>query len=295
MERTQIVMWATIGALPINVLLNWLLIFGNLGFPELGVAGSAIATLVVQVFSLLVLMIYCQMGPGLRAYHFFQRFHVPDWPDFRAVFRLGMPMGLTSLAEGGMFQASAMMMGWIGPVALASHGIALELAALTFMLHIGLSSAVTVRTGAFYGSGNYAAMRMGALCAVMVAAIIVAATIFAFVVFPTELVSLFIATDEPARPEILRLGSLLLICAALFQVADSMQVLALGLLAGVQDTRGPMWLAAFSYWGIGVPASYLLAFVFGYGPVGLWLGLCLGLAFAALTMMSRFWMRLPKA
>lgn len=295
MERTQIVMWATVGALPFNALLNYALIFGNFGFPEMGVTGSAIATLIVQLLSLAVLMLYCQLNSALRIYHFFQRFHVPDWPDFRSVFRLGMPMGLTSLAEGGMFNASALMMGWIGPVALASHGIALELSALTFMLHVGLSSAVTVRTGAFFGAGNYAAMRLGARMAIVVAGGVVALTIFAFLAFPDQLIGLFIAAEEPARPEILALGRLLLACAALFQVADSMQVLALGLLAGVQDTRVPMWLAAFSYWVVGVPSSYVLGIVFGFGPVGLWLGLVLGLAFAAATMMARFWIRLPRA
>lgn len=295
LERTQVVLWITVVAVPVNAAINWALIFGNWGAPELGVAGAAIATIIVQLLSLVFLALYAAWLPSLQRYQLFLRFWRPDWGAFRAVFRLGWPMGLTGLAESGLFQASALMMGWIGTVELAAHGIALEITALTFMVHVGLSNAVTVRTGRFAGSGDHAAMRLGAKVAIGLSAVFAAVTVVIFLTFPTPLVSLFIDPNEPARATILAVGAALLACAALFQMADSMQVMALGLLAGVQDTRVPMIYAAISYWLIGIPASYVLAFPMGFGAVGLWLGLVIGLACAALSLMLRFWSRLPKA
>ena len=292
--RTQVVLWVTVAAVPLNAAMNWALIFGNWGAPELGVRGAAIATLTVQVFSLIVLAIYAAALPSMRRYQLFIRFWRPDWGAFRAVFRLGWPMGLTGLAESGLFQASALMMGWIGTVELAAHGIALEITALTFMVHVGLSNAVTVRTGRFAGAGDTGAMRLGGKVAIGMSLAFAGLTVVLFLLLAEPMVSLFIDPAEPARDRILAVGTVLLACAALFQVADSMQVMALGLLAGVQDTKVPMILAAVSYWLIGIPASYVLAFPLGFGAVGLWLGLVVGLACAAVSLMWRFWTRLPR-
>lgn len=295
LERTQVVLWVTVAAVPLNAALNWALIFGNWGAPEWGVAGSAIATLVVQIVSLVVLCLYAGLLPDLRKYQLFIRFWRPDWQAFVDVFRLGWPIGLTGLAEGGLFQASALMMGWIGTVELAAHGIALEITALTFMVHVGLSNAVTVRTGRLSGAGDFVGVRLGAKVGIAMSVLFAAVTMGLFLALPVPMISIFIDEAEPQRAVIIATGTALLVCAAIFQFADSMQVMALGLLAGVQDTRVPMWLAGFSYWIIGFPASYTLAFVLGYGAVGLWLGLVVGLAAAAVSLMWRFWVRLPKA
>lgn len=294
LERTQVVLWVTVAAVPLNVALNWALIFGNWGAPEMGVAGSAVATVVIQVISVILLCLYAGLLPSLRVYQLFVRFWRPDWQAFGDVFRLGWPMGLTGLAESGLFHASAIMMGWIGTVELAAHGIALEITALTFMVHVGLSSAVTIRTGGFYGSGDVAGMALGAKVGIALSAVFAGLTMVLFLAFPEPFIGVFITDTEPQRVAIIAIGTLLLACAALFQFADSMQVMALGLLAGVQDTRVPMVFAAVSYWVIGIPVSYVLAFPMGYGAVGLWLGLVVGLAAAAVSMMARFWARLPR-
>lgn len=295
LERTQVVLWVTVAALPLNAVLNWALIFGEWGAPELGVAGAAIATVTVQVFSLILIAAYAALQPSLQRYHLFQRFWRPDWPGFRAVFRLGWPMGLTGLAESGLFQASALMMGWIGTAELAAHGIALEITAVTFMVHVGLSNAVTVRTGRAQGAGDWRGLRQGAETGVALSLLFASVTVAIFLLFPEALISPFLNPAEPDRALIITTGTALLACAALFQLADSMQVMALGLLAGVQDTRVPMVLASISYWLIGIPVSYALAFPLGFGGVGLWLGLVIGLAAAAVSLMARFWMRLARA
>jgi len=289
LHRTQWVLWVTLAAVAVNIAINWALIFGNAGFPEMGVRGAAVATVVVQVVSLVALALYAHLLPDLRRFHLFQRFWRPDWHAMRQVFRLGLPIGLTGLAEGGMFQASALMMGSIGVVELAAHGIALEVAALTFMLHVGLSSAATIRLARFDGQGDRVALRQAAKVAVVISFGVAIASVALLLAIPGPIVALFLDLSKPESAAILAYGTVLLGVAALFQLADGMQVMALGLLRGVQDTRVPLVLAAVSYWLIGIPCSYLLAFPLGFGGVGLWLGLVIGLVCAAASLMWRFW------
>ena len=288
-ERTQVVLWVTLAGVAVNAAMNWVLIFGKLGAPEFGVRGAAIASLGVQWLTFAALAVYAAWEPSLRRFALFQRVWRPDWPAYAQVFRLGLPIGLTGLAEGGLFQASALMMGWIGTRELAAHGIALEITALTFMVHLGLSNAATVRAGRAVGARNPQALRDGAVVAIALSAVFGGAMVVLFLSVPEFLVALFLDASDPESPPIIAFGASLLAVAALFQLFDAMQVMALGLLRGVQDTRVPMWLAAFSYWCVGIPASYLLAFKLGFGGVGLWLGLVVGLALAGALLMVRFW------
>ena len=289
LHRTQVVLWVTLAAVGLNIAVNWVLIFGNWGFPELGAQGAAVATISTQILSLVVLGLYAGFLPELKRFRLFQRFWRPDWHAMGQVWRLGVPIGLTGLAEGGMFQASALMMGWIGTVELAAHGIALEVAALTFMLHVGLSSAATIRIARFDGQGDRDALRQAAKVAVVISFGAAILSVLLFVSIPEPIVALFLDLTKPESAAIVAYGSVLLMVAGLFQLADGMQVMALGLLRGVQDTRVPLGLAAVSYWLIGIPCSYVLAFPMGYGGVGLWFGLVIGLVCAAASLMWRFW------
>ena len=292
--RTQMVLWVTVAAVGLNIAVNWALIFGNWGFPEMGAAGAAVATLLVQLVSFGVLAPYAALLPGLRPYRLFQRFWRVDRQALRQVFVLGWPIGLTGIAEGGLFHASALMMGWVGTVELAAHGIALEAASVAFMIHVGLSSAATIRVAGFRGTGEARNLRRAAMAALALSLAVAVVVIGAFVTWPESFIGLFLDETKPESGAILGFGVTLLALAALFQLADSMQVMALGLLRGLQDTRVPMALAAVSYWVIGVPASYVLAFPLGFGGVGLWLGLVIGLVAASGSLMMRFWMLAPK-
>ncbi len=292
--RTQVVLWTTVGAVGVNLALAYPLIFGVWGAPELGIRGAAIASLAVQVGTFGALAVYAGWLPELRKYHLFQRFWRADPQALGQVFRLGWPIGVTGLAETGLFSAVSVMMGWIGTVELASHGIAMEVAALAFMVHLGLSNASTVRTGHAEGAGNVRGLRDGAMTAIALSAGFGLAMVVLFLTLPVPILSLFVDLAKPESAEILRYGTILLALAALFQLADAMQVMALGLLRGIRDTRVPMWAAAVSYWVIGIPCSYVLGFRFDMGGVGLWLGLCVGLALAAGMLMWRFWTRAPR-
>ncbi len=292
--RAQVVLWVTLAAVAVNLAVAYPLIFGVWGAPELGLRGAAISSLVVQVATFVALAAYAGWVPELRHYHLFQRFWRADWQAMAAVFRLGWPIGVTALAESGLFVGSSLMMGWIGTVELASHGIAMEVAALAFMVHLGLSNATTVRTGHAEGAGDARGLRDGAKVAIALSLGFGLVMVALFLTVPGPILSLFVDLTKPEAARIVAYGTTLLALAALFQLADAMQVMALGLLRGIRDTRVPMWAAAFSYWGIGIPVSYLLAFKAGLGGVGLWLGLVVGLVAAAGSMMARFWQRAPK-
>ena len=192
-------------------------------------------------------------------------------------------------AETGLFAASSIMMGWLGVLPLAAHGIALQLASATFMVHIGLSQAATIRAGKAFGQKDAASLKAGGLTALVMSLTMVCLTIILFLALPDLLIGAFLAPDDPNRAQIIAIGIGLLAVAALFQLADGMQVMALGLLRGVQDTQMPMVLAVLSYWVVGIPAAYLCAFVLNLGGVGVWLGLVVGLSLAAVTMLYRFW------
>lgn len=288
LERTQVVLWTTVAAVAVNAAVNWALIFGNWGFPELGIRGAAIASVVVQAFSMAVLIVYAAALPALRRYTLFQRFWRPDPAALRQVFRLGWPIGLTGLAEVGLFTATAVMMGWIGTRELAAHGIALEIGGMAFMIHLGLSAAATVRAGRAHGRGDGDGLRRGALVAVAISGAAVVGVIALFLTVPAALIGMFIAPDDPERPAIIAYGTGLLAVAALFQLADAAQVMVLGLLRGLQDTRRPLLIAAVGYWLVGLPAGYVLGFPAGLGGIGIWFGLVIGLSVVALFLTLRF-------
>jgi multidrug resistance protein, MATE family len=289
LERASVVLWVTLAGVVLNACLNWMLIFGNWGAPELGLRGSAIATAATQVLQIVLLIAVAQVLPASRPYHLFRRFWRPDWAVFGQVMRLGLPAGLTLMAESGLFIAAALMMGWVGTVELAAHGIALQMASLAFMIYLGLSNAVTVKVGRAHGAGDDRGMRAVGLAAVILTFLICAVIASGFVIAPRALLGLFLDERQANVASILTFGSTLLGMAALFQIFDAMQVIALGLLRGVQDARVPMWIAAVSYWVIGIPLSYLFAFPLGWGGIGVWGGLVVGLAFASGLLMLRFW------
>ena len=294
MERTQVVLWITLAGLPLNVFLNWVLIFGNLGAPELGVRGAAIASVSVQSFQLVLLLAYAAWLPSARKYRLFQRFWRADRAELKAVFLLGLPIGLTMVAEGGLFVGSNVMMGWIGTRALAAHGIALQLASITFMVHLGMSNAATIRAGQAKGRGDAPWMRDGAITVTAVSFAVAVLAVAIFVLFPRQLVGMYLDASDPETPVLIGIATGLMFYAALFQLTDAMQVIGLGMLRGVQDTRVPMVLAAISYWVIGLPTAYVLAFPLGMGPAGLWAGLLVGLSVAAVLMLRRFYAGLAR-
>ncbi|MEM1237279.1 MAG: MATE family efflux transporter [Pseudomonadota bacterium] len=292
LERTAIFLWVSIAALPINAAINYLLIFGNYGAPELGVRGAAIATLSVGIVFFAALMIY-----ALRIFPqhaILVRIWRPDWAAIRRVAQLGWPIALTSLSEVGLFTVAALLMGMIGTVELAAHGIAMNIAALTFVMHLGISQAATVRVGRAFGRRSLIDVQRAGYVATGLSLFFVGCTVVIFLGFPEPIISTFLTESEPEYEAVLAMGVFLLAMAALFQLVDGAQVIALGLLRGAKDTQVPMFMAAFSYWVVGMPVSWFMGIYLGWGAFGVWMGLAVGLALASLLLMWRFWTKIAR-
>jgi MATE family multidrug resistance protein len=282
-----VVLGLTLTAFVLHAGLNWVLIFGHLGFPELGILGAGISTLLTDTCLLVIVALVAgRLFPG---HQLLVRFWRPDPEMLRRIFGLGWPIGLQLLAEVGLFSAAALMMGWVSAEMLAAHGIALQLASTTFLVHLGLSNAATIRAGQAVGRRDPAGLRDGALTAVVLSVVFAAVTVAVFLSMPAALVGLFLDPADPAAPAVVAAGVVLVTMAAVFQLADGGQAMAIGLLRGVQATRVPMVIAVVCYWFLGLPVAYGLGFVAGWGGVGVWWGLVAGLATVWLALSVRFW------
>ncbi|MGB1235645.1 MAG: MATE family efflux transporter, partial [Planktomarina sp.] len=286
LEHTAVVLWISLAVLAVNAAVNYVLIFGYFGAPELGLKGAAIASLAVAICSMIGFVAYIQ-------YHFanhdlFARFWRVDMDAIRQVIALAIPIAATALAESGLFAASALMMGAMGTIEIASHGIVLQWAALTFMIHMGLSQAATVRAGQAFAHKDTDELRKVGIASMGMSAFISAVVICIFIAIPTTLIGAFLDQTDPLAPQILTLGTSLILIAAAFQFVDGAQVMALGLLRGLQDTKVPMVIATISYWLIGLPIGYILGFHTALGAQGIWCGLVSGLALTAILLWIRY-------
>ncbi|WP_428982248.1 MATE family efflux transporter [Oricola nitratireducens] len=287
-ERPRIIFWSTVAGALLNAFLNWILIFGNWGAPEMGVRGAALASLGTTTLTLVILVAHVMLAKKASEYTIFARFWRADWPDLREVLRLGLPISITILAEVGMFVFSSVMMGWLGVVALAAHGIAMQITSIAFMVPLGLSQAATVRIGRAFGRGDAVGLNRAAATVMAVCLLFALVSAAMFWLMPAPLISLFLDNSKPDAPAVVLYAVPLLMTAAVFSVFDTSQVVGAGMLRGLRDTRVPMLLAIFSYWVVGFPMAYGLGFLAGLEGVGVWSGLAVGLFFAAASMNSRF-------
>lgn len=285
--RPRIVLIVNLAAIPTNALLNYVLIFGGLGLPALGVLGAGIGSAITNVGIAAALIFYVGLRPPFRRHAIFGRFWRADWPTFWRIHRLGWPIGAAIILEVSLFSGSAQLMGWIGTLELAAHQIALQLASIAFMAPLGIGNAATARVGLAYGNDNLAAARQRGIAAMLLAAGIMAAAGLLFVLAPNPLVGAFLGPGSE-NAEVARLAASFLVIAAAFQIFDGLQVSAISALRGVQDMLIPLVIAFVGYWLIGLGSAVLLAFVLDFGGSGIWIGMLLGLGFMAATLIWRF-------
>ena len=266
----------------LNALFNWTLVFGHLGFPALGLLGSGYATLLARLCAVLGIGVWLRLSPHFAAVR------TAAWSGFQlarfgALLRLGLPAGVMLLTETGAFSASALMMGWLGAVSLAAHQVALSCAALTFMVPLGLSHAVSMRISRARGEGRFSALRAIGLGGLLSGLLVMSAFALLFTLAGRAITETF----TPAR-NVSALASQLLVVAAIFQVFDGAQVISVGALRGLTDVRLPAGLTFAAYWLLSLPLGYWLAFHTTLGTRGLWIGLAAGLAAAAVSLGWRF-------
>ncbi|KZD24251.1 MATE family efflux transporter [Tardiphaga robiniae] len=271
-----------------NAAANWVLVFGHLGFPEMGLRGSGLATTLSNIFLFAVFALVVALHPKFRRYHLFGNWWRADWPRLAKLWRIGFPIGATLAFEITVFNAAVFLMGQFGTAAIAAHAIAIQIASISFMVPMGLSQAATVRVGLAKGAVDRDGITRAGWTAFGLAVAFMASMSMLLLVAPRVLIGAFIDLGNPANAVVIDTAMSFLFCAAVFQIADGAQSVAAGMLRGLQDTRVPMIFAALGYWGFGMGLSLLFAFKLGFGGVGIWIGLAAGLAVVAPVMLWRW-------
>ncbi len=284
LEHTKTAMMLSIISLPLNFFLNWLLIYGNWGFPRLELVGAGWGTLITRT------LIFVALGLIILYHSKFSRYIAVrgnewsvKWKTLKELLGIGIPTSFQITMEAGAFAVSGVLIGTIGAVEQAAHQIALSMASLTFMVSMGLSQAASIRTSNAYGRKDFAAIKLIGKGAIIIALIYGTLAALAFIIFKNQLPYIF--NDNKT---VIDLASYLLLFAALFQISDSTQAISAGLLRGIKDVKTPTVFIAIAYWVIGIPVGCILAFYYKMGAAGIWTGFIVGLTISALFLSFRF-------
>ena len=275
-------------AVLVNALGNWLFVFGNLGAPEMGLTGSAISSVVTTCAMVLAYVVVIRTDRRLRRYRLLGRWWKAEWTRFADVLRIGLPITGTILAEAGMFNGAAFVMGRIGEVELAAHTVALQFAAIAFQVPFGVAQAATIRVGMAFGAGDSGAIARSGRVAVVLGIGFMAVTAGTMLLFPRAILRLYIDPDAPQNAAMVVLAIQYMAVAAAFQLFDGAQAVGAALLRGLQDTRVPMGFALFGYWVPGMGTAIGLGLFSPLGGLGVWIGLMVGLVVVASLMLWRW-------
>jgi len=286
--RPRPAMWLLAFGIPVNAVVDYALMFGHFGLPRLELYGLGLATTLVQAAMFFLLLAYIQRDRRYRRYMLLARFWRSDWPRFREMWSVGFPIGLTKLAEAGLFAATGFLIGLLGVHELAGHAVALQFAAIAFMIPFGVAQAATVRVGLAVGRLDSDGAVLAGRVAMLVGVVVMIPSALIYVLFGETLASVFLDLGDPGEAAAVAHAVTYLAIAGLFQFADGGQAVTAGALRGFKDTRVPMVIALIGYWPIGVGAAVLFAFPMGYGGAGVWSGLLLGLFVVWAALAVRF-------
>ena len=290
LERPRVVLWLSLSGIAVNALLSWALIFGHGGLPALGLVGGGLGSTLTWLAICGTLITIVIRERRFRRFHLFGRFWRFDGDRTLAMARLGWPIGVTLALEMGVFALAAYFMGWIGAPAVAAHAVALQIAALTFMVPLGLGQAVTVRVGLALGRRDESGITRAGWTAWVIGVGFMGAMALVMWSVPRQLVTWFLM-DVPENALTIGLAVSFLRVAAAFQLVDGAQVIGAGMLRGLHDTRWPLLFALVGYWVVGLGIGSWLAFGADWKGVGIWIGLATGLASVAALMLARWLMR----
>jgi MATE family multidrug resistance protein len=292
MGRPQLILAVALAALVMNGFLNYGLIHGAFGLPRLGYLGSAFATAITIWVQMLATSLGIAAMSGLKRFH---AWGAVSRRDAREIFHLGWPISVTIGVEILLFASGGLLAGILGTTALAAHQIALSVGSLTFMIPHALNQAANVRVGYHSGANAFRAARRAGFVAMAIGIGMSLISAAVMIAWPREIALLFLKVSTEGDSQVVELAARLLGFCAAFQVVDGLQAIAAGSLRGLKDTRIPMMLAAFSYWVVGFPTAWGLGLHYGHGAPGIWVGLALSLAVAAVLLVSRFWIMSGRA
>jgi len=280
--RTRTIMLMTVAALPLNVLLNWVFMFGHWGAPPLGAVGAGVAS-AITIWIALGFMVFLMKRRSFARFALFTAFELPSPVQLRKILRLALPFTGSLIAEGSLFIGATLLISSLGATIVAAHQIALSYSLLTYMIPAAFHSATTVRVGHMLGGGQDAEARRAGLVGIALCAGVMAVSALVLVFARGPIARIY--TDDPA---VLEVAATLLLLAGLFQVSDGLQLGCAGALRGYQDARIPLAITVVSYWGIGFTLAWVFGIARGGGAPGVWLGLIAGLTAAALLFAARF-------
>ena len=275
--RAGSIMGITVAAVAVNAVLTYGLVFGTLGMPRLGVAGAGWATTITVWLMLAALVVHTVASRQLRAFGLYTGGLRPDGTVIREIFRLGLPAGGIALLESGMFVAVSIFMGILGPAWLAANQIMFNVVAAAFVIALAVGEATGVRVAHGAGAGAPRAVRTSAVTGIALGATVMLVSATLLWLFPERIVSAFLDVGDPDNAQVVAYAAILAGIAAVFQLFDGLQAIAARALRGLKDTLVPMWIASVGYWVLGLLGGWILCFPLGYGAVGLWWGLAIGL------------------
>jgi multidrug resistance protein, MATE family len=287
-NRPEPGLWITLTAIPANALLVWLLIHGAWGLPRLDLFGAGLATTIVNFGMFLAGLWFAANRRPFKKYRVLGRIWRIDWTLMRQLIVIGSPISIAFLLEYGLFGAAALLMGLIGTTALAAHQIALQIAAILFMVPFGIGMAATVRVGHAVGRNDAPAVRRAGFVATLLGIVFMSVMTLAVILGRFAIGRFFFGEAVESAGAVIDLTATLLLVGATFFVADGTQTVVAGALRGLNDTRVPLLFAAISYWLVGFPAACGLAFSAGLGAIGVWIGISCGTAVYAVLLIQRF-------
>jgi MATE family multidrug resistance protein len=284
-NRPEPILWITLAAIPANAALVYVLLYGAFGLPELGLLGVGLASSIVNLATFLAGLWFATRRRPFRKYHVLGHFWRTDWQLMRKLVIIGAPISISFLLEYGLFGAAGLLMGVISTTALAAHQIALQVAAILYMVPFGISMAATVRVGHAVGRGDAGGVRRAGYIATWLGIVLAAILTLAVIISRFGIAEVFLGESTDATAELS--ATLLLVGSTLF-IADAIQTIAAGALRGMNDTRIPLLFAVLSYWLIGFACACWLGFWTSWGAVGVWIGLSVGTAIFAILLLLRF-------
>jgi MATE family multidrug resistance protein len=289
LSRTYVAMMITVFGLILNLIFNIVLINGYLGFPKMGLIGSATSTLITRILMMLALSAYLFNSKTFKKYFHIKYKSLKTNDLVLRIFKIGVPSGLQFFFEIAAFSLAVLMMGWLGENQLAAHQIAINVASTTYMMASGLGIAGGIRVGEGRGLKDVRKIRFSGNVALLLVTIFMTAMMLVILIFNRFLVELYIADNE-----VIVIAMRLMIVAAIFQLSDGIQVVSLGILRGISDVNIPTWITMFAYWVISLPLGYLLAFNFEMDAMGIWFGFLAGLTVSAVLLTARFYFFIKK-
>jgi len=275
-------------AILINAFGNWVFVFGNLGAPPLGLAGSAISSIITAVLIVVAYAVAISRDRRLRRYHVFGRLWRPEWARLRQMVAIGTPIGLTVVAEAGLFSGAAFLMGRIGAAELAAHTVALQVAAIFFQVPFGVGQAATIRVGYHFGAGDPAAVGRAGWASLLIGVGFMAVSSGVMLFAPTLILAAYLDVAAAENATVIAFAVQYLAVGAAFQLFDGSQAVAAGALRGLQDTRMPMVIAIAGYWLPGFGTALWLGFATPLRGQGVWIGLAVGLIVVAGLLLRRW-------